>query len=209
MRPRRNLGILGRRALRRLRTVYARLDDHTIPPSAAQERDLALCLIDAQNIWAGFVRHFFISCLFGATTATGARVRNGIGAFASEGAAVDYAKTVVKGLTEDGPLSEPQWHQSSVLTKLAAAASLSNAQQIGVAYSVVGRALEDLPKARNFYAHRSRHSAKVLIGLRTSYEIPSAVRPALIPAQRHPKVPHTIAREWVAELIRRIALMPQ
>ena len=208
MRPRLHLGALQRPAMRRLLGIRARLAAHAIPPSLSEARELALCVIEAQNAWAMYMRYFFVSCMLGAKTVHGARITQAVGEIASELEAITYAKTIVPGSMPTGPMSEPQWHSSKTMLTLADKAQLSNLTQIQVAYSVVGRALDDLPKARNFFAHRSMHSAMVLGGVRKRYGLPKTVRPGLIPAQRHPTEPHTIAHAWVEELIRRMKLLP-
>lgn len=209
MRPRLCLAALQRPAMRRMAGIRSRLAAHSIPPSPSEARELALCVIEAQNTWAMFVRYFYVSCMLGARTISGARVTQTVGGVNSEADAIAFAKSVVKGLTEDGPLSEPQWHTSTTLLPIASSAGLSNEQQIRVAYSVVGRALNDLPKARNFFAHRSQGTALVLVGLQKRYGLSKDTKPGLIPAQRHPTEQHTIAHAWVEELIHRVRLLPE
>lgn len=208
MRPRLHLGALQRPAMRKLLGIRDKLGGHAIPPSRVEAREMALCIIEAQNTWGMFVRFFFVSCMLGAKTLGGARVKQSVGPMASEADAVAFARRILPGPLATGPLSEPQWHSGKVLLRLAAAARLSNESQIQVAYSVVGRALEDLPKARNFFAHRSKHSARILEALRSQYALPKGTRPGLIPAQRHPSEPYSIARAWCEELIHRMRLLP-
>lgn len=58
---------------RRLARVQARVLKCCIPPDNEAQRDLALCIIDAQNTWSLFRRFFFISCMLGARRYGGGR----------------------------------------------------------------------------------------------------------------------------------------
>lgn len=208
MRVCRRLSSLQRPVLRRLVRIQARLAAQGAPPTGDEERELMLSLIEAQNTWAVFVRYFFLSCMLGAKTISGSRVTHVVPGINSEADALDFAKRTVPGATAGGPLSEPPWHTSFVLLRLCGAAGLSNASQIQTAWSVAGNALEHLPKARNFYAHRSRETARKLGAVRAVYGVGMSVRPGQLPGQRHPSSSGSIALAWVEELVNRVRLLP-
>lgn len=95
------------------------------------------------------------------------------------------------------------------LPRLAQLAKLSNEPEILDAYAVPGPALDDLPKARNFYAHRSHHTANVLKTLAPKYGLAATVRAGEIPVQPHPAKPGSIAANWVAQIAAMVKLLPK
>ena len=108
-----------------------------------------------------------------------------------------------------GPLDEPRWHLPSVLLKLVSSARLSNHAQIVSALAVPGRAFEDLPRARNFFAHRSHRTAKELISIAAKYQLGGQVRPGELPCSPYLNRPYSIAYAWVTQVKATMGLLPQ
>src|SRR5262249_571576 len=105
------------------------------------------------------------------------------------------------------PLDEPRWHMALTLPRLAQLARLSNEPDVLAAFAVPGPALDDLPKARNFYAHRSHHTADILKTLAPKYGLAPTVRAGEIPAQPQPLKPGSIAVNWVAQIAAMVKLL--
>ncbi|MDP1570826.1 MAG: hypothetical protein Q8L86_12580 [Vicinamibacterales bacterium] len=201
-----------RAALHQLTAIEARLTTPGLAAKAA-ERNVALCLIDAQSTWGLFFRAFFISSFIGAKRGGGGRVTITAPGSRSPTDAIRWAAVAnnarLAGQARIAPLDEPRWHQPNTLLRLAQRAGFSNAPQIQVAFGVPGRAFEDLPKARNFYAHRSHHTANQVKALIGRYGLPAKIRAGEIAGHPHMTRPGSIAEYWLAQVIATIRLMPQ
>jgi hypothetical protein len=197
--------------------LQQRLESLGLPLSPADQRELAITLIDAQNTWQLFIKFLFISSAIGARRASGKRARAGVPGITSPSDAIAFAiketryeiykRKSAKGVFR--PLDEPGWHLSWVLPKLARAAKLSNESQILVAWAVPGQAIDHLLVARNFFAHRAQHTASDLALLASVYRVPTSIRPALLPAEPHPSSPFSIAFVWLAQLRSMVRLLAQ
>ena len=199
-----NLAQLERAATRRLANIEARLLRYDIPPTSEQERGVALCLIDAQSTWSQFARFFFVSSVLGARRGGGAYTTVTVGGLHTAEDAITFAILTFspkrKKRSKFRPLDEPPWHKGSILPRLAQAVGLSNQAQVNLAFSIQARALEDLPIARNFFAHRSRDTAALLEAIAPRYGLPDSTRAGALPGHLDPRRPHSIAAGWVAEL---------
>ena len=217
MRTTTDLVKLQRTANRRFVLLQQRLIALRTPLSSLQQRELAITLIDAQNTWQLFVKYFFISSAIGARRASGQRAHAGIPGILTQGDAIAFAIKetryqiyLKKGATGAyKPLDEPGWHLSWVLPKLARAAKLSNETQVLSAWSIPGQAIDHLLTARNFFAHRARHTALDLALLSRVYHVPASTRPALVPGEPHPSSQFSIAFMWVAQLRSMVRLLSQ
>lgn len=204
---------LQKAAIRQLANIQARLVAGSRLSVKEAERVAALCLIDAQSTWSLFVRSFFVSCTLGARRVGGGRTSTSVPGIKTAADAIKFATFAIKPSVKTkkgsiGPLDEPPWHLGWVLPRLARDAGLSNTAQVVAAYSIPGRALEDLPKARNFFAHRSHKTADVLRALAPQYGLPGSIRAGALPVQLHPKRQGMIASGWVAELSAMVKLLP-
>ena len=108
-----------------------------------------------------------------------------------------------------GPLDEPRWHVPSVFLNLVASAGLSNHAQIVSALAVPGRAFDDLPRARNFFAHRSHRTAKELTSIAGKYHLGGGVRAGELPCAAYPNRPYSIAYAWVTQVKATMGLLAQ
>lgn len=198
-------------ALRQLSAIEVRLAKTGLDPKSA-ERNVALCLIDAQSTWSLFVRCFFASSFMGAARGGGGHVSTTAPGPYTPADAIAWASVALNpklaGRRKIGPLDEPRWHLPFVLPRLAGLAGLSNQPQILVAYAVPGPAFDDMPKARNFFAHRSRHTAATLKTIAPAYGLPATMRAGEIPGSPHPRRPGTIASTWVDQIASTVKLLP-
>jgi hypothetical protein len=212
MRHAEDLDKVVRSALKQFRFIEKRLAVASLAPKA-QERNVALCLLDAQSAWSLFVREFFASCFIGAKRNGGGRVTTTAPGPHTPAEAIRWATVTmnpkVAGKRHLGPLDEPRWHKPLTLPRLAQFAKLSNEPEILAAFAVRGPALDDLPKARNFYAHRSEETARKLEAIAANYSVAAAIRAGAIPAQPHPKIPGMIAETWVQQIIAMVKLLPK
>lgn len=177
------------------------------------ERNVALCLLDAHGAWSLFVRSFFISCFIGATRGAGGRVTATVLGPRTPADAIRWATVTVKprlaGKSILGPLDEPAWHMEHTLLRLAQTAGFSNLPDILAASAVPGPGITHLRTARNFFAHRGRHTALALRAIGPTYRVPATVRPGEIPGQPHHALPGSIAENWLAHIIAVVRLLPR
>lgn len=199
--------------LRQVSGIQYRLQQCGVTWSKDNERVVALCLIDAHNTWSFFVRHFFLSCLLGGRLVSGVRPTTSTSGISTPDAAIQFAIKVVspkkRPRQKPGPGDEPRWHLPAILLKLAEGADLSNHTQIVNALAVPGRAFEDLPLARNFFAHRSQRTAKGVRAIATKYRLARSVRPGELPCNAYLNRPYSIAYAWVTQIKAAIRLLPQ
>ena len=199
--------------LRQLSGIQYRLQQCGWTWSKDGERVVALCLIDAQSTWSLFVRHFFLSCLLGGRLVSGVRPTTSTSGISTPDAAILFAIREIypkkPPKKKPGPLEEPPWHLPWVLPRLASSAGLSNQTQILRALAVPGRAFEDLPKARNFFAHRSQTTAKQVRSIATNYHLARSVKPGELPCNAYRSRPYSIAYAWVTQIKATIRLLPQ
>jgi hypothetical protein len=198
-------------ALHQLSLIEARLAKTGLDPKDA-ERNVALCLIDAQSTWSLFVRSFFISCFVGAARGGGGHVTTTAPGPYTPADAIRWASVAMDSRLAKkkklAPLDEPRWHLALTLPRLAQYAKFSNGAQILAAFAVPGQAFDDLPKARNFFAHRSHHTAGTLKGIAGGYRLPATIRAGEIPGHPHVARPGSIAEYWVAQIIATVRLLP-
>ena len=208
-----DLAHLQRAGLRQLSGIQHRLQQCGLTWSKDRERVVALCLIDAQSAWSLFVRQFFISCLLGGRLVSGVRPTASTSSVTTSDAAIRYAISVAypkrRLRTKPRPLDEPRWHLPSVLLQLASSARLSNRAQIVSALAIPGRAFDDLPRARNFFAHRSQRTAKELMSIAAKYHLGAHVRPGELPCNAYLNRRYSIAYAWVTQVKATIRLLPQ
>jgi hypothetical protein len=200
-----------RSALHQLSLIEARLGRAGLAPKEA-ERNVALCLIDGQAAWSLFIRSFFVSCFIGAKRGGGGRVATTVpGGPHTPAVAITWASVTLNPRLADrgiGPLDEPRWHLPWVLPRLAQTAGFSNLAQIQLAFAVPGPALDDWYKLRNFYAHRSHHTATQAKTLIAKYSLPANTRAGEIAGHPHPSRPGSIAEYWIAQIIAMAKLLP-
>ena len=199
--------------LRQVSGLQYRLKRCGLTWSKESERVVALCLIDAQSTWSLFVRQFLLSCLLGGRLLSGVRPTTSTSGITTPDAAILFA---IKAISPEkqlkkkpGPFDEPRWHLPWVLPRLASSAGLSNYTQIVSALAIPGRAFDDLPKARNFFAHRSQNTANDLRAIATKYHLARSVKPGELPCNAYPNRPYSIAYAWVTQIKATIRLLPQ
>jgi hypothetical protein len=146
---------MGSARLSRLRLLFGY--GH-FPIDAARDRTIAYICVEAMNLWASFVRCYYLSCMCRAKMISGANVTSVI-AFGSPQEAIDYAVIHLKRKNPAAaPFSrrdEPVWHDWSTLPKLSIALNLSVDPAIRAATGYSTTMNRFLPVFRNFYAHRN------------------------------------------------------
>ncbi|MBU0516458.1 MAG: hypothetical protein KJ621_17005 [Proteobacteria bacterium] len=166
-----------------------------------QESKISYATIELQNMWNSFIRSFYLSCFFSATSVGGKTVsvsKRGI----NQRKAIDFAikhwkpKLYARHQGNWRRRDEPPWHDPKVLLKLAQAEGFSNYQQIENAFSIPDRTLEDLPVFRNFFSHKNISSKNAAQNRATHYGISSTKRPSIILISRPYGRPQPLILDW-------------
>lgn len=208
---------LGRLAKRRLwRISYLQKLEESIRgiPGKDTDRALAFIAIEALNVWTQFCRDFVIASAKGAITASGNPVssllpcarntnqllielcrnhgrgrRNGRGAGRHRRAA-----------TPPSGLNEPLWRDLGILTRCCTFLGLANVASVHLAASYSPLFVRELPKVRNYAAHRCKETADELKGILLNYGIAQRPQLSVVMQARGPTGSPTLASEWLAEI---------
>jgi hypothetical protein len=134
------------------------------------DRAVAFVTIESLSAWAGFTREFYLSCvLLQPKTISGAHVFHNVSSIVDERSALIHSITVLKGLPSRAiriaPRDEPVWHEKRTLPNLSKSLSFSNDQSVVAGFSYQMMFFDELPTARNFYAHRSQGTAEKVLYL--------------------------------------------
>lgn len=206
-----HLGKLEQKTERRLLRLSQILDGAPLA-SDAQDRRVAFVTIEAQNTWMEFCRFFFLGCALGGKDASGQRMVPAVGRYSTVNDALTFAihevNPKLRGKTGPwSPRDEPTWHQAGEFSKIMRALNTSNVPNVVSAVSLAPAALKHLPTFRNFYAHRSEHSAKRAQKLATDYVVSTQLHPTKILLSYAPGRPRPILREWLDDLVVVVRLM--
>jgi hypothetical protein len=197
-----NIIVLGRRAHTKFLAAAQSAAQLPTYERGDADRVASLLTIHALNTWAEFNRSYLVCALRGSRTASGVAVRTKFPAGTRFEAALLAMPTVLRG-TAASPLSrrvEPAWHDKAVVLRVFGLSDLSNFIQIQAAFSLPSRSIDDLPIARNFYAHRNRETVGKVRRLGLRYGLPVVSHPTDLMRSTLPKRSATILEEWFVEL---------
>jgi hypothetical protein len=179
MRRTRDLRRLASCCQRRAKKLQTLVDTYLLPIDWPKDRIVAYVTIEAHNLWASFSRAFYLSCALNTSTAAGARVAPTSRVFSGTDDALAAAIRLLKNPRFSSSVitgrDEPAWHVTANLLRLFDAFGLSNLPQVQSALSYPTRYFDLLPKMRNFYAHRSLGTYRIVqdvarqLGVSTSF----------------------------------------
>lgn len=161
-----------------------------------RQRDVVVAhtCIEALNFWSEFCRRV-IQCVM-----TGGTIRGVPTTWAlTPGNWLDVAATVVKPRFAGGRRDEPKWFDPRVLSIISGTLKFSNAGQIRNALGAQTRVLQDLPCARNFFAHRNEDTKKSATELYRHYGVAYSPHPTLLLESRLPNG-CLLLEEWLIDL---------
>ena len=119
---------------------------------------IAFVTIETLNFWVRFARSYYFSCAIGAKRINGTRVTFGEIPDHTTFAALAFAVKISKRKPVLPPYSwrdEPTWRNPSILLRLFVSGDASNLSELNRAFGVATSVFDQLPKARNFFAHRN------------------------------------------------------
>lgn len=169
-----------------------------------RDKDFAYVVIEAQNLWANFLRSYLLSCLFSPRRIRGDRVALGNAMIRLPGDLLHAAAKAQKGPTAAAPTArreEPAWHDVNVFLRTCQDIQCSHLIDVQTALSVSTRAFYDIPVFRNFYAHRNEESAQKALALaRKQYLITTVRHPTDALATPALKRPQALILDWLDDL---------
>lgn len=203
MRPARYLPNLRRSAVRRLGVLKRIVENKQPPCSAVDDRELAFAAIEVATVWSSFVRSYYLSCALGARLGNGTMVTVSPPGILNTFDAMQFAVALLKKKTlrpNWHPLDEPTWRLPSTLLRLSTAIGFSHSAQITTAFSVPTSVFDDLPKFRNFYAHRGKSTFQGVAMARSQRRMQGPAHPTAVMATCLPGRPQNLISDWCDEI---------
>jgi hypothetical protein len=197
------------RRLRKYQTLVYKADSPFIWPES--DYIISYVTIQCLNLWFVFSRTYFLSCVLSPLRENGTRVtcNSSIRTFND---AINQAKIAINWRRQ----YEPPWGKTQIFIDSCNAIGCSNHQEIQNAFSIQISnnqydVFEDLPKFRNFYAHRNEDTANEALNIAIQhYSIP------IIPISSHPTKmllqsaygrPQSLILDWIDDIINTVDLL--
>jgi hypothetical protein len=197
-----HLGQLHASVAHRLKQIESTVDSLGHPVTFGKDRLAAFAIIELDNLWASFVRSYYLSWFRKAKTASGARISFTVAPPRNFDDAIVLASKLLYGKTKPGRTGriEPAWHEKHVLVKLAKGCGTSVQGQIVTAMSISATVFDHLHSVRNFYAHRSLETANKLPRIARAFGLVPPRRASEIVLAVPPGRSATIVLDWLAEV---------
>ena len=212
MAPTKNLSSLFERGkVRAERLQILALSALTIPfPS--RDRVFSYVVIETQNLWAEFSRCFALSCVQMPTSITGQPVTLANKAIRNSGDVLVTAVRYRYGRKARKPMTrrdEPGWHDTSLLLNVCSEMGCSNLPTVRSALSTGATVFADLPKVRNFFAHRNDETKSQARDVSLRYALPRLPHPTLILSSTPSGRPQPLIADWIDDVSVTMELMCQ
>jgi hypothetical protein len=168
-------------------------------------RRAAFVLLESLNLWASFVRSYYLSCVLEARRDTRPRVRLGVPGVRTPEDAIHFAVVQVAGKKPKANRvytwwDEPTWYKRETLAKLSSQLKMSNDLEIQTALSIPSPAFTDLVVYRHFFAHRGMATVSNARALAPQYGQPKSLHPAEVVCGFAPGRPQNIMADWLADM---------
>jgi len=205
---------LRRSANKRLILLRILADSCVQPVTPVVDQRVSFIVIEALNLWASFVRSYYLSCaVMQPLRESGARVTIGLaGIHDSVDALAVSIRTLKPRVTWGPPWSrndEPAWHAPGTLVTLARAINSSNQPEIAAAFGYSTKVFQYLPSVRNFFAHRNEETADRIVNVARSYRLNPKLRPSEILCSNVPRRPQSLMSDWLDDLRLTVSLLCQ
>ena len=208
MNPQYDYHRLHRSAITRILWLRDKVDKLTPVTALSNDETIAFVTIESTNVWAAFVRAYYLSWFMKPRTMTGQRV--------SCSRHFSFQDALLFAIHQRSPRyrgarpsrrDEPTWHDPTNLLSFATAVGVSNFGQIASALSFGATYWSNLPTVRNFYAHRNDETFRkvqakaALLGLGTN------LRPCEFLCTALPSRPQNLISDWLDEMRLTIELL--
>ena len=203
---------LQRRASRRLARLRPVAHSLALPATAEKDRLAAWVVIEARNLWAEFLRAYYLSGAIRTHAASGMPVFFTTISFPDAGAALIFsAQLKNKKFTKRAVRrrDEPPWHVSRDYLSLCRKVGFSNLTQILSAFSYQTDFFEQLTPVRNFYAHRCDETFRRAgqVGIRLGLSSKPDLRPTEMMCSKLPGRPQSVVSDWLDDIENVIGLL--
>jgi hypothetical protein len=174
-------------------------------PERIIEMKMSFVAIQLQNLWANFVRGFYLSCMLGTRKEGGAVVTVRTPGLPLNTALGRAVRTFRAGATPNAAgawhrRDEPKWHETRVIDALSFNEGFSNRTDILAALSISSRVFLDLPVFRNFFAHKSEQTSHAARNLSPLYGMAIPKKPSQVLLGRAMGRPQRLIEDWIDDL---------
>ena len=191
-----------RRRIARLRSIVSPL---SVPANPEADRAVAWAIIEADNLWAGFLRAYYLSATIHAKTVSGGKIALTSAAFPDLQSALKFAARLKDPKFRKPVVTrrdEPAWHNTADFLKLLQRVGASNLPRVqaGLAYGTTF--FNHLRTIRNFYAHRCDDTSRKagIVGIKLGLSATPSLHATQIMCTRLPKRPQNIATDWLDDI---------
>lgn len=206
MNPSPLLAKLHHAATARVRKLRALVSTSALPVSGSSDRVVSWATIEANNLWAEFLRAYYLSGSIGTRAPSGNAIRFTAVTFPDKQAALRYAIKVLKEPNFKKPVvrrrDEPAWHDVNNFIKLTGKVGISNVAQVQAALSYSTSFFEFLTPFRNFYAHRCAETCEraAAVGVALGMTSTARLRASVILCSRLPHHSESVLTEWLHDM---------
>ncbi|MGH9713413.1 MAG: hypothetical protein ACRD5M_08970 [Candidatus Acidiferrales bacterium] len=177
-----------------------------VPVKFEEDIQIAWTVIEAVNLWAGFLRAYYLSGAILTRTRSGKPVKFTAKTFPNKQAALKFAIQTVKdpkfNSSTISRYDEPAWHNSQKFIILQKAVAASNLAQIYSAFAAGSTFAPLLKDVRNFYAHRCDETFRsaATVGVKLGLTAKAELRASRILCSRLPKRPQNVITDWLDDM---------
>jgi hypothetical protein len=172
--------------------------------TAIADRGLAYVVIQAQAIWSEFVRSYYLSLLLTPYCSAGNRIVSTNATIRTE---YDAISELILRLSPRKPrrsswsrYDEPPWHKPSVLVTGCQVVGSPVLSTVLRAVSLPTYVFDDLPRMRNFYAHRNAEAARAALAVHSHYGVARQSHPTMILTSRGLGRSQSVIEDWIDDL---------
>jgi len=174
-------------------------------PEQIIEMRMSFVVIQLQNLWANFVRAYYLSCMLGTRREGGAVVRVTTPGLPLNTALGRAVRTFRAGATANTVgawhrRDEPKWHETRVIDTLSVNEGFSNRTEILAALSISSRVFLDLPFFRNYFAHKSDQTSDAARNVSPLYGMAIPKKPSQVLLGRAMGRPQRLIEDWIDDL---------
>ncbi|HEX2765413.1 MAG TPA: hypothetical protein VHR55_02035 [Candidatus Limnocylindria bacterium] len=205
------VGRLTRQAQRRLNRLNSLAAPLSLPITPELRRQLSYVVIESANLWEQYSVCLYLSSALGARDPHGTRITSSPAPDPTH--AIDLAVWAVHPeLTGQhrqwDRLEQPDLKNKGVLAKALDSIDATIFDDVDRALSYPTRVLADLPRMRNFYAHKSERASRSAMAIGNHYGITRQLTPHELLLTRPPGPKRALLMEWLADLSAVFGLMP-
>jgi hypothetical protein len=203
--PSHRLEDLNRAANRRIAKLRARVSNLKLPVNFDDDARVAWTVIEARNLWAGFLRAYYLSGAIRTRTRSGKPVRFTSRVFPDLESALRFAVRLKNPSFQRPRITrydEPPWHNTKNFIKVHQKVGATNLSQIYAALGIGSGFIQRLTDLRNFYAHRCDETfrAAANVGVSLGFSTKPELRATKILCSRLPKRPQNVITDWLDDM---------